>query len=144
MPNLDETPEGGEGVAEQEWLEKKFLASSEENWELLEKQRVGERSALAIELSESQENFSFPGIDPAVYPKLKAHESESLGMVTSIDELVERFKSEGVKVITAPWGTFVMPAKSEDQDNDILTPKDLNIVEGMDERLKRLILLDRG
>ena len=55
--------------------------------------------ALAVKIIEGHEIFPFPGVDPVSYSKLKAGEEECPGFATPIDELLERFRSEGMKVV---------------------------------------------
>lgn len=104
--------------------------------------------ALAIELNESRETFIFPGMREEDRLKLKAFEEEFPGHVTPIDELVERFKDEDMKVVLGKdpgYGSvFILPAHSDDIENDSILPKTLQIIDGMDESIRELISLDRG
>ncbi len=107
--------------------------------------------ALARELGESRGNFPFPGIDPEAYATLKAGEAENPGCGTPIDELVERFKNEGMKVVLARCadGTYggdvyILPSHSSDILNDNLFPRHLQISEGMNEKIRELISLSKG
>ncbi len=104
--------------------------------------------ALALELSQSQETFSFPGLDPDTYPKIKAAEEEYPGYTTPIDKLVERFKREGVKVVLGKHpesgNVFILPSQSNDIENDSISPKQLHTSELTDARLKELSQLDRS
>jgi hypothetical protein len=113
-----------------------------------EKMPVAEYILLAKELVESQEHFPFPGIDPQAYSKIKADEEEALGYSTPIDELLERFKNEGMKVVLGKHpesgNVFILPAQSDDIENDNLFPKHLLVSEEMDEKLKKLILARKG
>ena len=106
-------------------------------------------NTLAAEISE----FPFPGIDPEAYEKLKADIKGDEGMSEydisspTIDELIERFKNEGMKVT---WGDnpkacniFIMPANSNDIQNDSLFPKHLQLNGEVGEKLKELILLQK-
>ncbi|MFA5986004.1 MAG: hypothetical protein WC819_01485 [Parcubacteria group bacterium] len=110
-------------------------------------QRRERRIALTKECSESGERFPFPGINSHSYAKLKAEEEEFPGFVTLIDELIERFKQEGMKVsfgIDPKSGNIlVLPFGSEDIKYESILPKHLDISEDMDERLKELIMLSR-
>ncbi|MDO8407817.1 MAG: hypothetical protein Q7S95_01090 [bacterium] len=96
-------------------------------------------------LFESHEHFPFPGIDPEAYPKIKATEEEFPGYTTPIDELIERFKNEGMKVVLGEihesGSVFILPVGSENIEEDSIGPWQLQISEGMDERLKNLILV---
>ncbi len=111
-------------------------------------QKKGELIALARELSESKESFPFPGIDPESYATLKSAEAELPGYATPIDALVERFESEGMKVALGEYpksgNVFILPSQSDDIENDSVFPRHLQIDEVIDERLKRLILLQKG
>lgn len=114
-----------------------------------EKERTRlEYVALAIELSESNETFSFPGIDPGEHSKVKSVEEEYPGIGTPIDEIIERMKNEGMKVVMSDHpksGTvYILPALSNDKENDNIFPRQLQISEGMDERLKKLILIGKA
>lgn len=104
--------------------------------------------ALAVELHERGEAFPFPGIDPESYSKMKADEEEYPGYTTPIDEIIERFKSEGVKVVVGKnpqsGNVYVVPSQSTNIEMDSISPKQLQITEGMDEKLKELISLVRG
>lgn len=108
-------------------------------------QKRHEIVALAKELSESQESFPFPGIHPESYSKIKAEEEEYPGCATPIDELLERFANEGMKVVLGAHpesgNVFILPRGSDDIENDSLLPRSLQIDEIMDEKLKQLILL---
>jgi hypothetical protein len=108
-------------------------------------QKRSEVVALARELSESNENFSFPGIHPESYAKIKAELEEYPGCSTPIDELLERFRNEGMKVVLGAdpesGNVFILPGGSDDIENDSLLLKSLQVDEIIDERLKELILL---
>jgi hypothetical protein len=104
--------------------------------------------ALAIELAESQEVFSFPGIDPESYAKMKAGEEEDPGCTTPIDELVESFGSKGIMVLLGKnpqsGNVFILPRNSDNIEMDSISPRQLKISEGMNEKLRELILLMKG
>ncbi|MFA5948643.1 MAG: hypothetical protein WC806_06825, partial [Candidatus Gracilibacteria bacterium] len=110
-----------------------------ENTDNTREQKVKEILALATELRESQEIFAFPGIEAEAYAKLKASDEEFPGYVTLIDELIERFKNEGMKVSLGAYSesefVFILPAQSSDLRNDSIYPRHLQISETMDERL---------
>ncbi len=112
--------------------------------------------ALAMELSESAEALSFPGVDPEAYAAMKADieanidRSEYDISSPTLDEVIEHLGTQGMKVVL--WknrkGEYtgdvaIMPKQSTDRDDSIL-PKHLQITEEMDERLRELILLIRG
>ncbi len=110
-----------------------------------------EMATLAIELAEGGKVFPFPGIDATAYAKMKADEEDLIGYVTPIDTVLERFRTEGIKIVpgaTPETGNvYVVPGKSgettNDTRNDSLVPKQLEIIEGMDEQLKQLILMEK-
>ena len=110
-------------------------------------QKVRETLILATELRESQELFDFPGIEAETYAKLKASDEEFPGYVTPIDELLERFKSEGMIVSLGAHpeskDVFILPVQSNDLRNDSILLRHLQINETMDERLKKLILANK-
>jgi hypothetical protein len=103
---------------------------------------------LAAELFESNEIFSFSGIEPESYSKMKAGEEEDPGYTTPIDEIIERFKSEGMKVVLGKnpqsGNVYILPAESTNIEMDSISPRQLQINEGMNEKLRKLILLVRG
>lgn len=100
-----------------------------------------------VELSDSREILSFPDIDPEIYKEKKLSDAEFPEYSTPIDVLLERFKNEGMKVVLGKRGgeILVLPAKT-DETNDMAVMEDclllshLEVAEGMDERLKELIL----
>ncbi len=104
--------------------------------------------ALAKELFESNETFAFFGIDLESYLKMKAGEAEDPGYTTPIDENIERFENEGMKVVQGKnpqsGNVYILPAGSTDIEMDSISPRQLKVKEGMDPRLKELILLSRG
>lgn len=103
---------------------------------------------LAKELVNSPEAHKFPGIDPEWYAKLRAVDEEFPGYSTPTDEILARMKEYGFKILLSTsdpnsGNVFVLPFNSNDT-KDSLLPKHLLIKSGMDERLKKLIQLDRG
>ncbi|MEI6528555.1 MAG: hypothetical protein WCO10_02690 [bacterium] len=111
-------------------------------------QRRKEIISLATEISGSQEIFSFPGVDQEAYAKIKAEDEEYPGCTTPIDEIIKRFKAEGIKVVLGKdpesGNVYILPAQSSDIENDGLFPKVLITTEGMNDNLKKLILLNRA
>jgi len=103
---------------------------------------------LAKELFESRERFPFPGIDPEAYSRIKADEAEFPGYTTPIDELIERFKNEGMKVVLGKYpdsgNVYILPAESDDIKQDSIFPRQLLVDELANEKIKTLILLNRG
>lgn len=110
-------------------------------------QKRKELIALAIEISGNQEGFPFPGIDPEIYLGIKAALEKFPGYSTPIDELIEKFKSEGMKVVLGTYrekgDVFVLPLHSDNLADDNLFPSDLRISNDMDEKLKKLILMKK-
>jgi hypothetical protein len=115
--------------------------------EVEKEQRKKRIIALSKELSESGESFPFLGINPYSYQKLKADEDEFPGYAAPIDELIHRFKREGMKVVLGndpeSGNVFILPRGSDDVENDSIFPKHLKIGKNMDKRLKELISLNR-
>lgn len=104
--------------------------------------------ALAVELYENGEVFPFSGIDPESYLKMKAGEEEDPGYTTPLDEIIERLKSEGMKVVLGKnpqsGNVFILPAQSSNIEMDSISPRRLELSEAMNEKLRELILLVRG
>lgn len=104
--------------------------------------------SLAKELFESQETFPFLGVDPEGYLEMKAGDEEAPGYTTPTDEIIERMKNEGMKIVLGKnpqsGNVYVLPAQSTDIEMDSMSPKRLQISEGMNEKLKELIQLIRG
>ncbi|MGD0328681.1 MAG: hypothetical protein ABSB00_03180 [Minisyncoccia bacterium] len=103
--------------------------------------------SLAKELFESNEIFPFSNIDPESYLKMKASDEEYPGLTTPTDEIIERLKNEGMKVVlgknSQSGNVFILPAGSTDIEMDSISPKQLRISEGINEKLRELILLVR-
>lgn len=99
--------------------------------------------ALGIELSESGEFFPFPGMNRNEYQEIK--ENEDPLYHTPVDQLINRFQTEGLKVVLTKYGVdvLILPSSSDDIVNDSMFPRSFGIIEGMDERLKALILLQQ-
>lgn len=102
--------------------------------------------ALAKESIEKKEVFSFPGIEPDVYARLKA--SEEVGYCTPIDVLVKRFEKEGIKLCfgrdSEMGDVFVLPSGSDDLVNDSIFLGQLQVNDSTEEKLRKLILLNRA
>ena len=106
-------------------------------------------NTLAAEISE----FPFPGVDPEAYRRLKAAMESDKDMSLydisspSIDELIERFKNEGMKVTLGDTpkacNIFIMPTNSIDIQSDSLFPKHLQLNGEVGDKLKELILLQK-
>ena len=105
-------------------------------------QKKKEYIALAKELSEKREGFPFPGIKPASYLKIKADQEEYPGYSTPIDEILEKLKTQGMKIVFGDdpnsGNVFILPLNSDNFD-DNLFPSHLETPEGMNASLKKLI-----
>jgi len=114
--------------------------------ELIESFESG-KIALARELSEGNETFSFPGITTETYSKIKSLDEEFPGLTTPIDELIRRFESEGIKVVlgeTPESGNiYILPSQSNNIEEDGIFPRQLQDDRVTDDRLKKLISMDR-
>lgn len=96
------------------------------------------------ELSELKESLPFTGLDPIVYENLKREEAEFPEyVVTPIDELISRFKAEGMKIVPAKDpkspNVMVVPWGSTDYDSDSIMFRHLQVYGMVDVRLKNLI-----
>lgn len=111
-------------------------------------QRKKDLIALARELKEVAESLPFPGMDSDIYSKMKKDLEGYPDFSAPIDELLERFSSQGMKVMFGDdpesGVVYVLPAQSSDIHMDSLFPRHLQITEGMDERVKNLILLNKS
>jgi hypothetical protein len=98
-------------------------------------------------LCESGVVFSWPGIDPSAYTRIKSDEEEFPGYATPVDAIIARCKTEGIKVVVASDSSkrdvYIMPALSTDVANDSLRPKHLQIEAYMDGDLAELISLSK-
>lgn len=103
--------------------------------------------ALAEKLQQKQEGFSFSGIDPDSYSKIKADEEKYPGYTTPIDELILRFQTQGIKVALGKnpksGNVFILPLDSNDIESDSIAPRQLKITADMDEELMKLVMNDR-
>jgi hypothetical protein len=70
----------------------------------------------------SKESLEFSGISQKTYESFKKIDEEYPGYTTPIDELLERFSSEGMKIVLGKHpdsgNVFVLPCGSEDIEND--------------------------
>ena len=102
---------------------------------------------LAKELAESHERFPFPGIDSQAYAQIKADEAEYPGYTTPIDELIERFTNEGIRVDMGPFpesgNVLILPAQSTDINNDSIIPRQLHTGGVVGAGLRELIEIGR-
>lgn len=99
----------------------------------------------AAELSERAESIPFTGIDADSYANMKAEEEEFPGMTTPIDELIVRFKEEGMRVVLGKdpksGNVSIVPWGSTDPISDSVLPRHLDISDAvmMDAPLRELI-----
>jgi hypothetical protein len=127
------------------FLQMEHERAAAEQFEATTRERAKkEYIALAKELHESKEVYPFPGIDPESYQTIKAEDQEYPGYTTPIDEILEKLKAQGMKVVLSTsdpesGNIFILPSQSEDMD-DSLFPKHLTLSGGMDDKIKRLIL----
>ncbi|MFT6829405.1 MAG: hypothetical protein ACJAV6_000231 [Candidatus Paceibacteria bacterium] len=102
------------------------------------------RLTLAMELIESNETLSFPGLNIESYNTLKAEEEEYPGFATPIDEIIKKCEEQGIKIEIGknPDGSnmFLLPKDSDDID-DSLRFKHLNLDAIDNEKLKQLASL---
>ena len=110
-------------------------------------QQKQELLTLANELWQSGETFPFSGIDSVTYAKIKIAEEEYPGFTTPIDDIISRLQNEGMKVVLGndPLGgsIYILPAGSNNIESDSIMPRQLQVSEEMDERLKALILASK-
>jgi hypothetical protein len=120
----------------------------------IEKEKIiRRRLELTFELVESGEVFPFQGLKAGAYERLKEADTlDSEGYVTPIDELLRIYEAEGVRVGSGmqmrkterpPSTITVAPAVTGPgfYGENLLHMKNLDVVEGMDERLSELIRL---
>jgi hypothetical protein len=109
------------------------------------KERIEKILELVEKINESEEELSFPGIRSELYLKMKEEEVEFPGYVTSVDEIIERFNKEGMKVTTGrnpkSGNIFILPADSSDIEVDSINPRHLVFDNIENEHLKKLITL---
>jgi len=111
-------------------------------------QEMVEFAAWILEVTKNQERFPFAGIDPQSYAKAKAEEEEFPGFATPIDTLIARFRAEGMKVVLSPdaasGNIYILPAGSDDIENDSLIPRHLLESGIMDGHLKVLVRISKN
>jgi hypothetical protein len=138
-----EVPGGKAGESERK-IEDQSNESKEENLERRRKRIV----ILAKELSEKQEGFPFPGIDPDIYGKLKISAKEYPEYATDPDRMIEKFKENGIKIMFGDdpesGNVFVLPLGSNDIENDGMLLQNLQVNEFMKNNLKELILIKKA
>ena len=98
---------------------------------------------LAQELSKSPEPFPFPGIQVKKYAEMKTQEApyEGTPYFVSIDEILEKFRKEGMKVVIGKEGlVYILPASSTDIQGEGILINCLLPNDTRDTRLRSLIL----
>lgn len=108
-------------------------------------ERVAKILGLVEKINESSESLPFSGIDPEAYIRIKKVDNEFPGYTTPIDEIIERCKKEGIKVVLGKYpesgNVFVLPAGSNDIEMDSIAPRQLTIGTVENEHLAELIQL---
>jgi len=106
-----------------------------------------EFAAWILEATKNRERFPFAGIDPESYAKLKTFDEQDPGYATPIDPLIARFRAEGMKVVLSPdaasGNIYILPAGSDDIENDSLIPRHLLESGIMDGHLKVLVRISK-
>jgi hypothetical protein len=124
-------------------------AQERERREAERKERVGKILELVERINESGETLPFPGIQQDYYHSIqedqKEYEPGSFGYTTPIDQILERCKQEGIKIVLGPHpesgNVFVLPAESDDIDMDSLLPYHLDATGVDNDDLRALIEL---
>ncbi len=136
--NTDET----DGVKNTILMKEKNLPNTERAKN--EKEQLGEWIALAKELAEMKEPLPFFGVTEEAYKKLKDDEAEYGDFMAPVDPLLERFKTEGMKVVISgdpeAGNVYVLPFGSDNETDDNLNPRQLQMTGDMNEKLKELIV----
>ena len=100
---------------------------------------------LVEKINESDESLSFSGIHQEAYLKMKQTDDEFPGYTTPTDEIIERCKKEGIKVVLGKHpesgNVFILPADSNDIEMDSIAPHQLEIDNVKNKNLEELIQL---
>ena len=103
--------------------------------------------SLATEIIEGQEVYDFSEINSESYNLIKEQEDEMPGYTTPVDEVLGKFRLQGMKVVSGkdlvPGKIYILPAQSDDILNDSFFPRHLNIENIKDEKLRKLIILSQ-
>jgi len=103
--------------------------------------------SLAVEIIEGQEVYDFPEINTGSYNLIKEQEDEMPGFTTPVDEVIEKFRLQGMKVVAGknlvPGKIYILPAQSDDITNDSFFSRHLNIENIKDEKMRELIILSQ-
>jgi len=108
------------------------------------------RIDLARELGE-MERMKFPGVDDEAFLKLEDEAAAleaagyDLSRITPIKKLAERLADGDMQVFATEGVVLIVPAgcKENEIEGNSVFPRHLRIVDGMDEKLKELIKIDR-
>ena len=121
-----------------------YLSNHEQNE--AKEQNKREYISLAKELSDRTEGFPFPGVTAEAYIDLKAVGEEYPEYTTPIDELMEKYRTQGIKVVIGKspesGNVFILPRDSDDIEMDNISPRQLELYDDMDDDLIRLITLN--
>src|SRR3989344_6809527 len=112
--------------------------------------KAAEVVALAKELIERNESFPFPSIDPDALSKMRAIDNEFPHYVTPVDTLLDRCRTEGIRVTFGKYpesgNVYIVPAGENEMGNENmrLLPRHLQVNEMMDRTLRALIIAERA
>jgi len=99
--------------------------------------------ALGNEVCERGEIFPFPGVESVAEAKMKATDEAYPGFTTPTDKILERLAKEGMKLVPQANGNgqfFILPAESNNIEDDSIPPEYLVVNDAMNEDRKRFIL----
>lgn len=86
------------------------------------RERVLKILELVRKINESGESLPFPGIHQEAYLKMKKTDDEFPGYTTPTDEIINRCKEEGIKIVLGGYpdsgSVFILPAGSNDIEMD--------------------------
>lgn len=156
IEDFGDIPPGQEGVKKQKQANGEEMSddvlTSEEALRLVKiternSREIKRITAISLARELRDERLPFPGIDSEHYAKLKAEEEEFPGYATPIDELVERFKNQGMKIVFGKdpesGNVFVLPLDSDDIENDSIFPHHLWSDGILNGQLKELVSLSK-
>ena len=112
--------------------------------------KAAEVVTLAKELIERNESFPFPSIDPDALSKMRADDFEFPGYVTPVDTLLDRCRTEGIRVTLGKYpesgNVYIVPAGENEMGNENmrLLPRHLQVNETMDRTLRALVVAERA
>lgn len=108
-------------------------------------------NTVTTEMHESGESLPFPGIRPELVENMRKEEEEFPGYVTPVDELIERFTAEGmrlelgwddpngVNIVAVPYESIINTKNDSNKDSILISKLLSDNVP--DEKLRKLILL---